>query len=277
MKMTVKLLSLAASLAVLLATACGGKQGVASKSNAAYQEAQKKGLPVGEAVHGGHAAAEDAPMAGMDHSKMDQGDMTGMEHPKRQGSMVGMDHSRIQAGAKAGSMDHSKMEPGSMGGMDHPKMDQGGMAGMDHSKMEQHAMGDPLTAAIVTDKSAEPMRGESATTLMSDPLDAPATTALVDAERSAEMAQMMTSGGHGMSHGSYVHQDAGRDRVVPEQPMDHSGHDAEKQQIKQDSPPRTDMTNQNATYSCPMHPEVQSSTPGRCPKCGMTLVKKDNR
>lgn len=24
--------------------------------------------------------------------------------------------------------------------------------------------------------------------------------------------------------------------------------------------------------SCPMHPEVTSTTPGRCPKCGMTLV-----
>ena len=27
-----------------------------------------------------------------------------------------------------------------------------------------------------------------------------------------------------------------------------------------------------ATYSCPMHPEVRQSSPGRCPKCGMTLV-----
>jgi len=29
---------------------------------------------------------------------------------------------------------------------------------------------------------------------------------------------------------------------------------------------------QSKVYSCPMHPEVQSSTPGKCPKCGMTLV-----
>jgi membrane fusion protein, copper/silver efflux system len=26
------------------------------------------------------------------------------------------------------------------------------------------------------------------------------------------------------------------------------------------------------TYSCPMHPEVQSTTPGHCPKCGMQLA-----
>jgi hypothetical protein len=26
-------------------------------------------------------------------------------------------------------------------------------------------------------------------------------------------------------------------------------------------------------YTCPMHPEVISDTPGKCPKCGMNLVK----
>lgn len=29
-----------------------------------------------------------------------------------------------------------------------------------------------------------------------------------------------------------------------------------------------------ATYACPMCPGVSSTTPGRCPKCGMDLVKK---
>ena len=27
-------------------------------------------------------------------------------------------------------------------------------------------------------------------------------------------------------------------------------------------------------YSCPMHPEVVSDKPGKCPKCGMDLVLK---
>jgi len=27
-------------------------------------------------------------------------------------------------------------------------------------------------------------------------------------------------------------------------------------------------------YTCSMHPDVVSSTPGKCPKCGMDLVQK---
>ena len=30
----------------------------------------------------------------------------------------------------------------------------------------------------------------------------------------------------------------------------------------------------SAMYVCPMHPEVTSTKPGKCPKCGMALVKK---
>lgn len=26
------------------------------------------------------------------------------------------------------------------------------------------------------------------------------------------------------------------------------------------------------TYTCPMHPDVMSNKPGKCPKCGMTLT-----
>ena len=28
-------------------------------------------------------------------------------------------------------------------------------------------------------------------------------------------------------------------------------------------------------YTCPMHPEIQSRQPGRCPKCGMELQRAD--
>jgi uncharacterized protein len=32
----------------------------------------------------------------------------------------------------------------------------------------------------------------------------------------------------------------------------------------------------DAVYTCPMHPELESSEPGRCPKCGMDLQPKDD-
>ena len=36
------------------------------------------------------------------------------------------------------------------------------------------------------------------------------------------------------------------------------------------------MDEKKQVYACPMHPEVTSDNPGKCPKCGMDLVlKKD--
>lgn len=43
----------------------------------------------------------------------------------------------------------------------------------------------------------------------------------------------------------------------------------EKQKTKTES---TSKTNQ-ATYSCPMHPDEVSNKPGKCAKCGMDLTR----
>ena len=37
----------------------------------------------------------------------------------------------------------------------------------------------------------------------------------------------------------------------------------------------TKENNSAETYTCTMHPEVKSDKPGKCPKCGMELVKKN--
>jgi hypothetical protein len=51
-------------------------------------------------------------------------------------------------------------------------------------------------------------------------------------------------------------------------------HPIEKKRI--DAPsgaePPPSAAGSHATYSCPMHPEVRSESPGTCPKCGMSLV-----
>ena len=36
-----------------------------------------------------------------------------------------------------------------------------------------------------------------------------------------------------------------------------------------------DKFSKKIQYTCSMHPEVVSDQPGKCPKCGMTLVKKE--
>ncbi|HTI90521.1 MAG TPA: heavy metal-binding domain-containing protein [Puia sp.] len=36
------------------------------------------------------------------------------------------------------------------------------------------------------------------------------------------------------------------------------------------------MKQSAAVYTCKMHPEVTSDKPGKCPKCGMDLVKKES-
>lgn len=39
---------------------------------------------------------------------------------------------------------------------------------------------------------------------------------------------------------------------------------------------KKNVTDQQVTkkYTCPMHPEVVTDKPGKCPKCGMALVEK---
>lgn len=44
--------------------------------------------------------------------------------------------------------------------------------------------------------------------------------------------------------------------------------------MKSSTEKKGENKNMAMTYTCPMHPEVTSDKPGKCPKCGMDLVKK---
>ena len=213
----------AGGLAAFVALAgCGKEPSVASRSAAAFREAQKTGETPGGGAHGHgaltpggeHEMPGSAPesgsaaghsgmaMEGMDHSKM-----KGMEHSGM--AMEGMDHAKMKgmdhSGMAMKGMDHSKMggmDPSKMENMDHSKM-----KGMEHSGMAMESM----------DTSAEPKAvsassGQPAMTLRPDALDAPAPTSEADAQRSAEMSEEMKGmggmGGHGM--GTYRQVDAGR-------------------------------------------------------------------
>jgi hypothetical protein len=71
--------------------------------------------------------------------------------------------------------------------------------------------------------------------------------------------------------------------VPPTAPASHAGHQSRGQGAaesdstaagKSEGSKGSDVA-ADATYTCPMHPDVVSREPGKCPRCGMTLVKRD--
>lgn len=229
---------------LLLVIACGGKQTVASRSAEAFREAQQKGTPLGGDSHGGHSAGQST-----DHSNMKSGDMAGM--------------------------DHSKMKPGGMAGMDHSKMKPGGMAGMDRGAMPgmQHGAPGPAVMKVPTSNS-EMQRMSPASTLGTDEFDAPSPASVSESSKATQ-----EGGREGHSMGGMAPSQESPAQSEPA--VDHSQHGQPPETTKpgtQSQPKRTvSQPSQPVAaivYTCPMHPEVRSSKPGKCPKCGMALVKK---
>ncbi|HBL26604.1 MAG TPA: hypothetical protein DD490_07205 [Acidobacteria bacterium] len=293
------------SLLVTLAslTGCGGEQSVASKSAAAFREKQKKGETFAGDGHGamtpggGHEMPEAAPGASDGgHARMAEGEMASMDH-------AGM--AEMAQGGKQGmaGMDHSRMAEEGKGSK--PAAVQEGMAGMGHSAggsgSAGHEMGGdmPADTAVAAPEPVSP--GQPAETLRPDALDSPVATSVVDAQRSAEMAEGMaglTGGGHGThGAGTYRQLDAGRGpgaaegsegvpmhgETLPQRqhsPFPPPAAPPERQEGEQSHEPagdeRASGTTENtaAVYVCPMHPGVTRKTSGKCPKCGMTLVER---
>jgi len=143
-------LALLAAIPILLG--CGGRETMASKSAAAFDEAKRKDVPVAVAQppveHEQHAS-----MPPMDHSAM-----AGMDHSKM--SHAQMDHS---------SMDHAQMDHAQM---DHSKMNH---AQMDHSSMSHATMPAPPPPIVIPPPTTNSAitRMQPAATLKPDEFDAP--------------------------------------------------------------------------------------------------------
>lgn len=310
----------AGGLAALVALAgCEREPRVASKSPAAQIQGEAAGGGEHSHAHGavapGSAAPEatssghdhgEAGAAAPDHSAMDHGSEAHAGHAPRQGESAapqagghaghaGMDHGEGHAAPErtggAAEQDehagHVAMPPQTPPAGGQPPS--GGHAG--HAG-QAPAQGSMAPATAVAAPVAVPP-GQPAATLRPDPLDAPAATSVLDAQRSAEIAEEMTGGGHGghggHGGGTYRHVDAGRGPGAYEGSEEQTPgagahqHDhgpatpppsGEEGDHSQHEPPGGAAQDTAAVYTCPMHPEVTSRTPGKCPKCGMTLVKR---
>ena len=63
-------------------------------------------------------------------------------------------------------------------------------------------------------------------------------------------------------------------KLVREKPKAAKPKPAVQKSPKMKMPAKAQPQMQAATYTCPMHPEVQASKSGKCPKCGMDLIKE---
>jgi hypothetical protein len=72
-----------------------------------------------------------------------------------------------------------------------------------------------------------------------------------------------------------------RTQGAPADPMQHSGHGGGASRASPGAESRGDHSVEHGhggdavVYTCPMHPDVVSDRPGKCPRCGMTLVERD--
>jgi Heavy metal binding domain len=64
------------------------------------------------------------------------------------------------------------------------------------------------------------------------------------------------------------------EHAYPSDEMDHNTSAMAGPAPVQPNDQKAESPSARAIYTCVMHPEVVQSTPGNCPKCGMSLVKK---
>ena len=138
------------------------------------------------------------------------------------------------------------------GGMSHDMSGMGDMKGMDHSKMPGMDMSKSPAGAPAPKPEAMPGMDHSKMNMpAAGSAASPADKAAVETEMkktSDEMKKTSDELKKKSDEAKRAKQTGGRSAKSSPAPI---------------------------IYTCVMHPEVQQATPGNCPKCGMTLVKKE--
>lgn len=137
-------------------------------------------------------------------------------------------------------------------GMSH---DMSKMPGMDHSKMPGMDMNTQPATSHAQESAKMPEMDHSKMKEM--PMPAASVTASPASKEAVEKEMKKTS-----------------DQMKKLSGEMKAKSDAVKSDKK--NPAASKSTPTAAVYTCLMHPEVRLPAPGKCPKCGMTLVKKES-
>jgi len=93
-----------------------------------------------------------------------------------------------------------------------------------------------------------------------------------------EKEMTMKNGTKCMTNGECIMKDGTTVKLKEGECIDMSGKMDKCSMMNKDMKKSTDNNTDNKEmamiYNCPMHPEVTSDKPGKCPKCGMDLVEK---
>ena len=231
------------ALAMVLG-ACTERETMASKSAQAYREAQAKGVaPSSEGGHDHDTAKAGHTTAAPDHSAH------GIDSAA---SSTAMDHSAHGASNEHGS-------PSSATKHAHPSTAQAGREATPHGAMQHGATPHGATQHGATQHGAmqHGAMQHGATQPMPLRVEAPLSSREMAAVRPEATLRPDDFDAPARISVAEAAKAAGR-------PMTH------------DAAPAVDPSGATI-YTCPMHPEVTSTTPGTCPKCGMTLVERKKK
>lgn len=147
--------------AALLLAACGGKDTTASRSAAAYREAQAKGTPVGGGDDHGHEHGSPAPAPA---STAEAAPVEHSAHGAASAAHAGMDHGSTSMHT---ATDHATMSPASHSAMNHGDVSADAHAGhstpRDHAAMQHGSQDESAHGAMTADAHAGMQHGTPAT------------------------------------------------------------------------------------------------------------------